>query len=80
MVELKELSIADGKDIYDMIKEIGPGENGFQNRGYYINTENFRDYLKGNINMSKGINLDSKYVPQTLYWLYIDDEPVVLGK
>lgn len=80
MVELKELSIADGKDIYDMIKEIGPGENGFQNRGYYINTENFRDYLKGNINMSKGINLDSKYVPQTLYWLYIDDEPVGIGK
>lgn len=80
MVELKELSLQDDKEIYDMIKEIGPGENGFQNRGYYINAENFKDYLKGNINMSKGVDLDSRYVPQTLYWLYVDDKPVGIGK
>jgi hypothetical protein len=30
-VELKELSINVGLDVYEMLREIGPGENGFVN-------------------------------------------------
>lgn len=30
-IELKELSINDSKDVYEMILEIGLGENGFTN-------------------------------------------------
>lgn len=80
MVELKELSLHDGKEIFDMIKEIGPGENGYMNAGYNINYDEFESYLIGHIEMSKGINLSSKYVPQTMYWLYIDGKPVGITK
>lgn len=80
LVELKELSLHDGKEIFDMIKEIGPGENGYMNAGYNINYDEFESYLIGHIEMSKGINLNSKYVPQTMYWLYVDGKPVGITK
>jgi predicted acetyltransferase len=80
MIELKELSLDDKAKIYDMLHEIGPGENGFENRGYYVDNINFEDYLLGNIEMSKGVNLNPKLVPQTIYWLYMDNQPVGIGK
>lgn len=79
-VELKELSMQDGKEIFDMIKEIGPGENGFINYGFNMKYEQFSNYLQGNIDMSRGVNLSLRYVPQTTYWLYIDGSPVGIGK
>lgn len=80
LIKLKELSIEDPKEIFDMIKEIGPGENGFDNGGYNINFQEFQLYLKKHINISKAINLEPMYVPQTMYWLYIDGKPVGIGK
>lgn len=32
LVELKEASITDGRELFEMIAEIGPGENGFVDR------------------------------------------------
>ena len=80
MIELIELTLNDGKDIFDMIKEIGPGENGFGNSGYEMNYEDFSEYLIKNIKMSKGIDLWPEQVPQTMYWLYVDGVPGGIGK
>lgn len=80
MIELKELSLHEPRSIYDMIKEIGPGENGFQNSGYNIDYVYFTDFLRGNYNMARGIGLGPKYVPQTMYWLIVDNIPVGIGK
>ena len=80
MIELKELALNDGENVFDMIKEIGPGENGFGNSGYEMSYEDFPQYLMRNINMSKGIDLKSEQVPQTMYWLYVDGVPVGIGK
>ena len=80
MVELRELSIKDGDDVFDMLNEIGPGENGFMNSAFGISYEEFPSYLKNNVDFSKGINLSSGYVPQTIYWLYVDSKPVGMGK
>ncbi|KUO70185.1 MAG: GCN5 family acetyltransferase [Clostridia bacterium BRH_c25] len=80
LVELRELSIEDGKEIFDMLKEIGPGENGFMNSAYGVSLDEFPDYLKENEDYSKGINLPPEYVPRTIYWLYIDSKPVGIGK
>lgn len=80
LVELIELSAENDIDIFDMLKEIGPGENGFMNSAYGISYEDFPSYLADNINYSKGINLPPGYVPQTIYWLYIDSKPVGIGK
>jgi predicted acetyltransferase len=79
-VELKELTLSDGKDIYDMIQSAGRGENGFLNTGYGLSYAMFQHYLEGNYNMAKGIGLRFEYVPQTMFWLYIDDKPVGIGK
>lgn len=79
-VQLKELTLSDGKDIYDMIQSAGQGENGFLNTGYGLNYEMFQHYLEGNYDMSRGIRLRFEYVPQTMFWLYIDDKPVGIGK
>ena len=38
-IELSECSTRDGYDILDMLHEIGPGENGFQNSAYNTKTE-----------------------------------------
>ncbi|MHB1392498.1 MAG: GNAT family N-acetyltransferase [Clostridia bacterium] len=80
LVELRELSTQDGIDIFDMLKEIGPGENGFMNSAFGISYEDFPGFLAENAAYSKGINLPPGYVPQTIYWLYIDSKPVGIGK
>jgi predicted acetyltransferase len=79
-VELRKLAKNDGRDIYDMLQEIGPGENGFSNCGFHITYDKFPEYLDKNIAFSNGIGLDEKYVPQTIYWLIVNDKPVGIGK
>ncbi|MTI47939.1 GNAT family N-acetyltransferase [Sporosalibacterium faouarense] len=79
-MELKELSLSDGQEIYKMIVEIGPGENGFGNRGYDIEFKDFSNFLQDNIEMSKGIGLKSEYVSQTMFWLMVNNKPVGIGK
>ncbi len=79
-VELRECSPYDGYDILDMLHEIGPGENGFQNNTYNTRTEYFKDVIYRWIDISRGIGLESGFVPQTVYWLYIDGRPVGTAK
>lgn len=77
MIELRELSLDDGQDVLDMLREIGPGENGFSNSVHNIENEDFPKYLKRQVDMSKSIGIDlTVYVPQTTYWLFTDDRPV----
>jgi predicted acetyltransferase len=75
--ELRELAVTDGEDIYEMLQEIGPGENGFDNRAFGISLADFPTFLKENVEMSLGIGVREKgVVPQTTYWLYADNVPV----
>lgn len=78
--ELKKLSENEGEDIYEMIKEIGLGENGFINNFPSTSYEDFTKSLPRLVEVSNGINLEEGYVPQTIYWMYIDDQPVAYGK
>lgn len=80
-IELRELSPSDGRDVYEMIQEIGPGENGFGNAGYDMEYHDFPEYLRVQADMAMGIGIDlARYVPQTTYWLFVDDRPVGIGK
>ncbi len=80
LVELRELCTKDDVDVFNMLREIGPGENGFMNSAFGISFEEFPGFLAENIDYSKGVNLPPGYVPQTIYWLYIDSKPVGMGK
>lgn len=79
-IELMECSLRDGNDILEMLREIGPGENGFINDGYSLSDFDFKDYLVRSVNMSKGIGLESAWVPQTRFWLVANGRPVGMGK
>ncbi len=78
-IKLKELSQTDGSDIYEMLQEIGRGDNGFTNDGYGARSE-FDAFLKKYADASRGINLKPNQVPMTMYWLYVDGIPVGYGK
>lgn len=79
-VLLKELSIKESKEIYDMALEIGPGENGFVNSLYTASEDAFSEKILRYHDMARGLNLESPLVPQTIYWLYIDGYPSGYGK
>jgi hypothetical protein len=53
-IELRELSVQDNEEIFEMIQEIGPGENGFVNSLYDNSFNHFQIKLRKNDEMSKG--------------------------
>jgi predicted acetyltransferase len=79
-IKLRQLSTRDGIEIFEMIREIGPGENGFMNREYNMPYSSFGDYLKMQDAYSEGENLKPNHVPQTIYWLYVNGNPVGIAK
>ncbi|HKL74834.1 MAG TPA: GNAT family N-acetyltransferase [Halanaerobiales bacterium] len=79
-IELKELTKDDGREVYDMLQEIVSGENGFQNKAYGLTYKEYKEYLSDNVDMANGIGLKSEYVPQTIYWFYIDGKAVGMAK
>lgn len=79
-VELKELTVADGEEVFEMIKEIGLGENGFTTNFPEHNFEDFKMSLPRLVDISRGNDLPEGYVPQTIYWLYVEGKPVAYGK
>jgi len=79
-IELRKLSIDDGKDIYDMLQEIPKDENGFMNGCNGINFNEYKQWLICDDNIANGIGLEDWKVPQNTYWLYADGKPVGMGK
>lgn len=77
---LKPVSLKDGQAVWEMLQEIGPGENGFQNRGYGVPFSDFYPFLKSRIEMANGIGLDTGFVEASTYWLFDDNRPVGIGK
>lgn len=79
-LELVKCNMSYGPEIPEMLQEIGPGENGFENHGYDLDEVELREYMLQCIDMSRGIGLPPGFVPQTLYWLYVDGRPVGYAK
>ncbi|WP_269053409.1 GNAT family N-acetyltransferase [Sporosarcina sp. G11-34] len=80
MIEIRELTIKDGTDVFEMIQDIGVGENGFANSLHSDSFPLFQEKLLRNYEMSEALNLEPQYVPQTIYWLYANGKPVGYGK
>jgi predicted acetyltransferase len=79
-IELRKLSKNDGIDIYNMMSSFDANENGFMNPIFGMNYEEYKSWLLTGLNQSKGIGLENGFVPQTIYWLFINDTPVGAGK
>lgn len=78
--ELKQLSSDDGLNVFEMLQAIPKEEHGFTNECNGISYEKYKIWLVKNVEMSKGINLEDWMVPQSIYWLYVNDKPVGIGK
>ena len=79
-IKWKPLSASDGKDVYDMLQEISRDENGFVNNIWGRTYEAFEQWLVKSEKTAKGIGLEDGKVPQNIYWLYVDGQPVGMGK
>ncbi len=75
-VELRQLEINNGADEYDMLQEIDSNENGFTNEVKGMSYDKYRDWLVQQDDFSKAKNLPENWIPQTIYFLYVDDRPV----
>ena len=79
-IYLKKLDPSDGRDVYDMLQRIGSCENEFKNTAYGLSFRDFQDWLKLQYHWSYGVELPNGYVPQTIFWLYVGNVPVGIGK
>lgn len=81
MVYLKEANLKDAEKEYQFLKDTLVDENGFENKYYGFLYEDFAEKaLPEIIKFSKGIDLPRGYVPQTLYFLWDDNNVVGLFK
>lgn len=78
--ELKQLSLQDGPEIYEMIQEIPKMENGFMNGANGCSPAEFQEWLARQTAGSRGEGLADWMVPSTTYWLYVDGRPAGFGK
>jgi predicted acetyltransferase len=79
-VKLTKLSPNDGMDVYNLLQEIPKDENGFMNGVNGLSYDDYKQWLIESDNMANGIGLEEWMVPQYTYWLYIDGNPVGIGK
>lgn len=81
MIYLKEANLKDAEKEYQFLKDTPVDENGFENKYYGFSYEDFAEKaLPEIIKFSKGIDLPQGYVPQTLYFLWDDNNIVGLFK
>ena len=72
-MQIRQLSVDDGVEIYEMLQRIGKSENEFHNEANGLTFDEFKTWLKLMDDWSKGENLPDGYVREYKYWL-VDDE------
>lgn len=80
-LEIRKISLEDGKDIYEMLQEMPSDEDGFVNAVAGKTYEDYKEWLKKSVkNAGQKEIIDGWKVPQTTFWLYEDGVPVGFGK
>ena len=80
MIELRRLSINDGMDVYNLLQDIPKEENGFGNNANGLTYDEYKEWLvKRNVYSNQIGLLDGWRVPETTFFLYVDDTPVGMG-
>jgi len=77
---LRQLSITDGEDIYQLLQQIEANEHEFKNDAFGMDCSEFKEWLELQDNWANNRCLPEGYVPQTIYWLFQNDTPVGFGK
>lgn len=65
---------------FSLINDINSNENEFKNTAFGKDLNQFKEWLVEQNNWSKGQGLPAGFVPQIIYWFYVDNVPVGMGK
>lgn len=79
-VKLRHINYNEDKEIYDMLQGIERNENDFTNEVKDMPFENFSEWCKLQCEYANGKQLPEGHVSQSIYWLYVSDKPVGVGK
>lgn len=78
-VYLKKANFEDAKKEWNLVQKIPENENGFENKFSGVSFEEFVDkVLPRWHDYEQGKNMDEGHVPDSHYFLWVDDEPVGL--
>lgn len=78
--KLEQLTVSDGRDIYDMLQRIEKNENSFLNDANGLSYEQYKEWIVEKDRWSRGEMLPEGYVKQWVYWLKDKNVPVGFGK
>ena len=78
--ELKQLSINNGVDEYNLLQTIDKTEYGFTNEVNGMSYDEYKNWLVIENDISQAKNLPENWVPQTTYFLYVDNKPVGIAR
>ena len=78
---MHRVSADDGKDVYLFLQQLPYDENGFINSVAGMTYDEYQLWLKGAADACRqeGI-VDGWKVPQSIYWLFLDEQPIGYGK
>ena len=82
-IYLKKLSIEDGIRELEYLRIIKSNENGFCNPAEpedLVDEKTFEAWLNQKVLESEGKNLKDQSVPQTIYWVMLEDKIIGIGK
>ncbi|MCL1785825.1 MAG: GNAT family N-acetyltransferase [Alphaproteobacteria bacterium] len=75
-IELRELQLNEPQSVYDYFMVMPADENGLKNSAAGLSESEFAEWVKKQIDYSKGVGLPEGLVPNTFFILFIDDVPV----
>jgi predicted acetyltransferase len=79
-LDLRPASVADGADVWEMLQEFPPTENGFHNPSVDVARSEFRQFLARLERESRGEALRPGFVAQTTFWAFASGRPVGIAK
>jgi len=79
-IELRQLSIENGIAEYNMLQDIDANEYGFTNEVKGMSFEQYKKWLIEQDDYSKSRNLPKNFIPQTTYFLYVDNQPIGIAR
>lgn len=68
------------REIYEMLQGIDKKENDFSNDVKDMPYQKFQEWCSLQYEYANGRKLPEGYVPQSIYWMYINGKPVGIGK
>lgn len=80
-IEIRKLNLNDDIEIYRMLQELPNAENGFLNPMSGKTFEDYKVWLAQCVLNAEQIGIvDGWKVPQSTYWLFVDNKPAGMGK